>query len=99
LNDRVELSLVSMESSFVTFSSSFTGVKRFPLHPMVNYEYFMLCLKNLSFNGFSQGIWTSKISGAMTFCPSVQFSWMDLPSVSWWMARNWDMCTILNHLS
>jgi len=47
LNDRVELSLVGTESSFVTLGSMFTGVKRFPLHPMVNYEYFMLCLKNL----------------------------------------------------
>lgn len=34
--------------------------------------------ESFSFNGFSQGIWTSKISGAMTYCPSVQFSWIDL---------------------
>jgi hypothetical protein len=55
---------------------------------MLHYEYLVLCpcisgISDLhyyfiSFVGGLQGIWTLKISGAMTFRPSVQFSWMNL---------------------
>ena len=40
----VEILMPSRESSFVTLGSSFAGVRRLPLHPVVNYVYLMLCL-------------------------------------------------------
>jgi len=35
-------------------------------------------MTTISFVGVSQGIRTLKISGAMTFCPSLKVSWMDI---------------------
>jgi len=43
LNEGIKLSMVSTESSFVTFGSRFAGVKRSPLHPMAHYESITLC--------------------------------------------------------
>jgi len=57
-----------------------------PLHPMVNYDYFILCPCILGIShwgysilcGCSQGIQIIKVSRAMTVNPSLKFSSMDL---------------------
>jgi len=43
LKEGVELSLVSIEYSFVTLGSRFDGVKRMPYHLMLHYDYLVLC--------------------------------------------------------
>jgi len=65
--------------------SRFTGVRLQPLHPVVNYYYFIRAhvfykifnYTIISFVGFSQGIPNLVISGAMTSRPSVKVSRRD----------------------
>jgi len=90
-NEGMEILLVSIESSFITWGSKCTGVRRLPLHPIVHYDYFMLCPCILGGPDGSVGIATdyglegpgSNPVGDEIFCPSRPALGPTQPPIQW----------------